>query len=508
MSESGEKVNNLLTVSPRLSRDEMLVELYPVRSPFAYAAIVRVRRLGRLEYRVLEPPLTRDDVKAIKEIRELLLESSHVSLEKLREVGVEKVLEEEIRRVVKRYGVRVRREAWDKILYYLKRDLLGYGKIDVIMKDEFIEDISCDGLDAPVFVWHSKYESIPTNIVFKDLEELRALLIRLSYRARKQISVAQPIVEGSLPEGFRIHLTLEEVSRRGGTFTIRKFRRIPYSVINLIKFGTVSPKLAAYFWLLIEEGRSLMIVGATASGKTTTLNAIATFIRPEAKIVTIEETPELNLPHENWIPLVTRPSYEEWVRNVDLFDLLKSSLRMRPDYIIVGEVRGEEAFTLFQAIATGHAGLCTMHAENVDYAMRRLLAEPMNVPLFMLPMMNVYCTIKRIKVGARIVRRIVEVNECTGVDVDRGVATFRNVFRYNPVLDEIEFREESYLLRKLAEEKFKDYDEILEELDRREEIIRYLAEKGKTDYAAISAVVREYYYNPTRVYNAVKMGEL
>jgi len=140
--------------------------------------------------------------------------------------------------------------------------------------------------------------------------------------------------------------------------------------------------------------------------------------------------------------------------------------------------------------------------------MRRLLAEPMNVPLFMLPMMNVYCTIKRINVGARIVRRIVEVNECTGVDVDRGVATFRNVFRYNPVLDEIEFREESYLLRKLAEEKFKEYDEILEELDRREEIIRYLAEKGKTDYAAISAVVREYYYNPTRVYNAVKMGEL
>jgi len=252
-----------------------------------------------------------------------------------------------------------------------------------------------------------------------------------------------------------------------------------------------------------------MIIGATASGKTTTLNAIATFIRPEAKIVTIEDTPELNLPHENWIPLVTRPSYEEWVRNVDLFDLLKSALRMRPDYIIVGEVRGEEAFTLFQAIATGHAGMCTMHAENVDYAVRRLLAEPMNVPLFMLPLMNVYATIKRIKVGDKIVRRIVEVKECIGIDPETGNRPiFREVFRYNLLRDEVELVGESEVIRRIAELKFRRYDDLLDELRKRERVLTYMLEKGMKSFADISRVVRDYYYNPERVYHAVVTGTL
>ena len=494
--------------APRVERGEVLIEFYPVSPPFAYVAIVRKGVTRRFEYRVLEPPLTREDKRAIEEIKSLVSRTIKMDLRTLRERGPEKILEEEVRRVVKKYRVKLRKEAWDKILYYVKRDMLGYGKIDVLMKDDYIEDISCDGVGIPVFVWHSKYESMPTNVLFETPEELRSVLIRLSYKAGKQVSIAQPIVEGSLPEGYRLHLTLSEVSRRGGTFTIRKFRRIPYSVVNLIELGTLSPLLAAYFWLLIEEGRSIMIVGATASGKTTTLNAIATFIRPEAKIVTIEDTPELNLPHENWIPLVTRPSYEEWVRNVDLFDLLKSALRMRPDYIIVGEIRGEEAFTLFQAIATGHAGMCTMHAESIDYAVRRLLAEPMNVPLFMLPLMNVYATIKRIKVGDKIVRRIVEVKECVGVDPEAGRPIFREVFRYNLLRDEVELVGESEVIRRIAELKFKRYDDLLDELRKRERVLTYMFEKGMKSFADISRVVRDYYYNPERVYHAVVTGTL
>ena len=505
--EDKEGVKAIATL-PTIKENEVLVEFYPISPPFAYAAVVRVRGLGRYEYRVLEPPLTIEDKKAIEEIKRLIISTAKASIEELKSKGVEEVLEDEIKRVVKKYKVKVRKESWDKVVYYIKRDMLGYGKLDVMMKDEYIEDISCDGVGVPVFVWHSKYESMPSNVVFNDPEELISTLIRLSYKAGKQISVAQPIVEGSLPEGYRIHLTLSEVSRRGGTFTIRKFRRIPFSVVDLIELGTLSPLLAAYYWVLIEEGRSIMIVGATASGKTTTLNAIAAFIRPEAKIVTIEETPELNLPHENWIPLITRPSHEEWVRNVDLFDLLKSALRMRPDYIIVGEIRGAEAFTLFQAIATGHSGLCTMHAENVDYAVKRLMAEPMNVPLFMLTLMNTYSTIKRIKLGGRIVRRIVEVKECVGIDVESGQPIFREVFRYNPARDDISFVGDSEVLKRIADLKFKEYGEILREMERRRRVLDYMVRRGMRNYRDIAKVIREYYYNPDRVYRSVELGVL
>lgn len=487
----------------KLDGRDILVEFYEVVPPFGYVVIVRSRDKGRYEYRTLEPPLTREDRENIERIKGLLIETARVDLDELRERPPEEVLENEVKYVIKKFKIRVPPESMDKIMYYIRRDMLGYGKIDLPMKDKFVEDLSCDGVGLPVYVWHRKYESIPSNIVFEDGEELESLLIKMAYRSGKQISVAQPIVEGSLPGGFRIHLTLSEVSRRGGTFTIRKFREVPFSIVDLVKLGTVSSFLAAYFWYLIEEGMSTMIIGATASGKTTTLNAIATFIRPEAKIITIEDTPELNLPHENWVPLVTRPSYEEWVRNIDLYELLRSAVRMRPDYLIIGEIRGAEAFTLFQAIATGHAGLCTMHAENIDYAIRRLRAKPMEIPFFLLPVMNVYAQVKRMKVGDRIVRRITSVQEAVGVNIEEGRLELREVFRYDPARDEIFYTGDSEMLRRIAEQKFKTVEEILEEVRRREVVIGYLVRENVTSFTRISKVTREYYYSPSRVFRAI-----
>jgi len=356
----------------------------------------------------------------------------------------------------------------------------------------------------PVYVWHSRYESLPTNVVFESPEEMESILVRLAHKAGKHISVANPIVEGSLPEGYRLHAALSEVSRKGGTFTIRKFREIPFSIVDLVKLGTVSLELAAYLWLVVESRKSLMVVGATASGKTTTLNAVATFIRPEAKIVTIEEVPELNLPHENWVPLVARPSTDPWARSVDLFDLLKSALRMRPDYIIVGEVRGEEAFTLFQAIATGHAGMCTMHAENADYAVKRLVSEPMNVPEFLVPLMNVFITIKRLMVGERVVRRVVEVREALAGD--RGLE-WNTVYRYNPVQDRLERAAKSKLLEAIASERFLPARELEEEVERRQAVLQLPASKGASPtYARVSRVVRDYALRPIAVYTAMERG--
>lgn len=490
-------------VSPSVPESEVIVELYEVSPPLAYAVVTRDRRTGRMMYRVLEPSLTQQESLALAEVKRLLLESQRPALEDIRRKGVEEVLRERVRHVVKRFKLPVHEDALDKLFYYVKRDMLGYGPLDVLVKDPRIEDISCDGVGVPVYVWHNRFESLPTNVVFNSPEELESVVVRLSHRAGKHISVANPIVEGSLPEGYRLHATLSEISRKGGSFTIRKFREVPFSIIDLLRLGTVSLELAAYLWLVVEARRSLMVVGATASGKTTTLNAVATFIRPEAKIVTIEETPELNLPHENWVPLVARPSTDPWARSVTLFDLLKSALRMRPDYIIVGEVRGEEAFTLFQAIATGHAGMCTMHAENVDYAVKRLISEPMKVPSFLIPLMNVILTIKRVQVGETITRRVMEVREMIfGGDSVEGHV----VFRFNLSSNRIERVAESKLLESIAEERFIPVSELVEEVERRQSILRFLLERNVTDFARVSRVVRDYAVRPLAVYSAIERG--
>jgi len=486
-----------------LPPEESLVDFYEVVPPFAYAAITRDRRTGHTMYRVVEPPLAQGERAVVEKVKRLLLESQKPALEELRRKGVEEVLRERILAAIRRFKLPVAEEAVDKVFYYVRRDMLGYGKLDVLVRDPRIEDVSCDGVGVPVYVWHSRYESLPTSVVFESPEELESVLVRLAHKARKHISVANPVVEGSLPEGYRLHAALGEVARRGGTFTIRKFREIPFSIIDLIRLGTVSVELAAYLWLVVESRKSLMVVGATASGKTTTLNAIATFIRPEAKIVTIEETPELNLPHENWVPLVARPSTDPWARSVDLFELLKSALRMRPDYIIVGEVRGSEAFTLFQAIATGHAGMCTMHAENADYAVKRLISEPMNVPEFLVPLMNVFITIKRLAVGERVVRRVVEVREALAGE--RGLE-WHTLFRYRPAGDRLERVARSMLLDSIAEERYLPVEELEEELERRRTVLLFLLERGITDFVRVSRVMRDYTVRPLAVYNAIERG--
>ena len=490
--------------SAPIGAGESLVDLYEVIPPFAYAAITRSRRTGRMMYRVVEPPLTPLDVEALNEIKRVLMEMQFADLESLRSKSPEEVLKDLVKKVIKRYRIPVSEDAFDKIFYYVRRDMVGYGKLEVLMRDPNVEDVSCDGVGTPVYVWHSKYESLPTNIVFEDADELERVLVRLSHKAGKQISVAQPVVEGALPEGYRLHAMLSEVARKGGSFTVRKFREVPFSIVDLVRLGTISPALAAYLWLMVESKKSVMVVGATASGKTTTLNAIATFIRPEAKIVSIEDTPELNLPHENWVPLITRPSVEPWVRNVTLFDLLRSALRLRPDYIIVGEVRGEEAFTLFQAIATGHAGMCTLHAENVDYAVKRLISEPMNIPLFLIPLMNVFILIRRLSLEGRVVRRVVEVYEM--LSGEEGKPMKHLVFKYDPVRDTVERAARSELLGIVAEEKFTSIEELEDELRRREDVIRFLADRGVTDFRRVSRLVRDYYLRPMAVYAAVERG--
>jgi flagellar protein FlaI len=507
--ETSQKIDQVAYLEVGKEQRPNFKEFYPVNEPFGYVGISIEKETGKLSYLTVEPTMTDEEKQTLTRLKTILKEEASVSLPVLKDASlIESYLTDHIRRALKAYRLNVPDDAVGKFIYYTRRDFLGYGILDILMKDQNIEDISCNGTGIPIYVWHRYYESLPTNVVYSSREELDTFITRLAYKAGHQISVSRPILEGALPEGFRVHLTLEEVSKRGDTFTVRKIKAIPYTIIDLINFGTLSPRMAAYFWILTENLRSIIIAGVTASGKTALLNALAMFIKPEMKVVTIEEVRELYL-HENWIPMVTRPSFQPGVEEVTLFDLLKSSLRQRPDYIIVGEIRGEEAYTLFQSISVGHGGMCTIHAENAETVEKRLRTKPMDIPPMLIPLMNAIVCIGRTKIRDTVMRRVLGVSEITGVDHKTDRAKFLDVYKWNYETDSFLFcpksSSESYVLGRIAELRFVSMETLLDELDRREYLLSWMARKNIKSYDEVAGIVRKYYLNPNEVYNRARL---
>lgn len=483
-------------------------EFYPVNPPFGFVGIQVDEDTGKAQYITFEPTLDEDEDEILESLKEILLNSTDMSLELLNdEEGMEGYLRDKMDRVFSRYKREVPTESREKFIYYLMRDFLGYGKIDLLMRDPNIEDISCNGVNTPIYVWHRRHESLPTNVVYESAERLNFIVTRIVYKTGNQISIARPILEGTLPEGYRAHVTLDEVSKRGATFTIRKFQPNPFTIIDLVNFGTITPKMAAYFWILIEHLRSIMVVGSVASGKTSLLNAMCMFIRPEMKVVTIEETRELRL-HENWIPLTTRTSFQPGVQEVTLFDLLKSALRQRPDYIIVGEVRGEEAYTLFQSIAVGHGGLCTAHADSVESIIQRLTTRPMNIPRQMLPLMNAFVQIRRVERDGVVQRKVVGITELTDVTPD-GRLSMQDRFAWeggdNFNYNRPQERDRN-IFNLISRREHIPFSKLEEELERRAVIIKWMAKSGITSYEEVAGLVRDYYLAPDEVYNVARRG--
>ena len=493
------------TEKPQLT---MPRDFYAVNYPYGYVRIKIDKETGKPLYSTIEPSMTAEETQVLTRIKAVLKEEANVPLDVLKNESLaEKYLAIQIKRVMKTFRLKIPVESVEKFVYYVKRDFLGYGVLDIPMRDLNIEDISCNGVGIPIYVWHRYFESLPTNIVYRSREELDSFIMRLAYKTGHQISVSKPIMEGSLPEGFRVHLTLEDISKRGDTFTIRKVRSAPFTAIDLIKLGTMSPNMGAYFWILVENLRSIMIAGATASGKTAFLNSVAMFIRPEMKVVTIEEVLELRL-HENWIPMVTRPTFQQGVQEVTLFDLLKSSLRQRPDYIIVGEIRGDEAYTLFQSISVGHGGLCTIHAEDVETVEKRLLNKPMNIPPMLIPMMNVVVLIRRIKLGNMTVRKVMEVSEIVDVDSNnRGV--FKKIYEWDPqscVFNlKVKTINESYIFGKISDLRHISIKSLNDEMEKREVVLGWMAKKNIGSYDEVANIVRKYYQNPDEVYKKARL---
>ncbi len=385
-------------------------EVYPISEPYAYAAVVREPNTQKISYEVIEPTLLEREKTQLEDLKDILMAEIDVNLKDLKtRERAKEYLQSKVQETIRDYNLKIATESIDKFMYFITRDFIGYGRIDPFMKDHLIEDISADGVNIPIYVWHRRYESLPTNIRFRDGNELNSFIVRLAYLAKKNVSIANPMLDASLPDGSRIQLTYgNEITKRGSTFTIRRFRADPLTISDLISFNTLSLDMAAYFWFVIENRISVLVAGGVASGKTTTLNCLSMFIKPEYKIVSVEDTAELNLPHENWIPSVVRSGFSPGQRGVspiNLFDLLKAAVRQRPDYIIVGEVRGEEAYTLFQAMATGHLGMSTIHAESVEAAINRLESEPMNVPRSFLSMIDVVMIQGRTEINGKPARR-------------------------------------------------------------------------------------------------------
>ncbi|MCK4424105.1 type II/IV secretion system ATPase subunit [Candidatus Bathyarchaeota archaeon] len=486
-------------------------EAYPIQEPYVYAAIVKDPKTQKIMYEIMEPTLQKDEKERLKEIKTFLMEEVDVNLKEIEtKEKAENYLKEKTKEIIKKYRIKVPPKAVDKLTYYITRDFTGYGRIDSLMKDHLIEDISADGVNIPIYVWHRIYESLPTNIIFNDEAELNSFIIRLAYLAGKNISIASPILDASLPDGSRIQLTYgKEVTRRGSTFTIRRFKVDPLTISDLIALNTVSSEMAAYLWYIIENRASVLVAGGVAAGKTTMLNCLSMFIKPEMKIVSVEDTQELNLPHENWIPSVVRLGFGHENKrdgSITLFDLLKAAVRQRPDYIIVGEVRGKEAYTLFQAMATGHLGLSTLHAESVEAVINRLESEPMNIPKPLVAMIDVVIIMARMEMEGKPARRVTTTTEVLELDRKTNGIPTEEVFNWKPREGKFVFSGYSTLLERHMKKSGVTKEKVKRELRRRKVVLEWMVRKGIRRYIDVANVIREYYANPKRVYHRARVG--
>ncbi len=501
----------LPTVAKALPKGTKIVDKYSLYEPFAQVAIVQEPKTGEYKYILDELQLDTFERGIYNRVLEILLAEIESPKEEI--ADPRKFFAQAAKRIVDKYRISLGwlpDVSWYKILYHAERDLVGFGIIDPLMRDPNIEDISCDGVNKSVYIWHRTFESIETNVRFENDEVLDNLVVKLVHMAGKHVSSAFPIVDASLPGKHRLAVAYRrEITPFGTAFTIRKFRDDPYSIIDLINIGTFTEEMAAYLWICLENRASIMVLGGTAAGKTTALNALGCLIKPGSKIMTIEETAELNLSHENWVSLISRQSYGLGGSNVGevaLFDLVKTCMRHRPDLMIVGEVRGQEAYVLFQALATGHGGMCTMHAENVQSAVRRLTQKPMDISPAYIPLMNIVMSVQRVHLvkngEKRAYRRVLSVNEI--VDSEK----FMNPFKWDPIKDQqIIDIDSSFLFTNISERSGITREQLVSEMKRRTDVLRWMREQKIRSYKEVASEIAEYYAKPKEFYKKIKGSE-
>ncbi|MGC9225716.1 type II/IV secretion system ATPase subunit [Caldivirga sp.] len=458
-------------------------------------------RNGQYVYWVEEPRLSKEEESLLLRIRDelgrLMSIKNAPSIYDYSSVkGYVKSITESL---IERYAHGISPEVTKKIMYYVLKNTVGFGPIEPLVNDPRIEDVHINGPSRSVYVWHNRYGHIKTNITISD-EELSRLVTLLSQRIRKNPSSASPILEGLLmPENFRVEILLRDITSIGPVMTIRKFREVPLTVVEMIKLGTLSSKLAAYLWFMLDHGVSTLIIGPTGAGKTTLLNALLFLVRNGFRIITIEDTRELYLLHDHWVPLVARTSDMPGVANVDLYELVKVSMRLRPDYIVVGELRGEESYVFFQALASGHTGLSTIHAYSAEMAIRRLLSKPMEIPATLLTSLGVIVQINVVAKGDEIMRRVTRVEEVIDIQEDRPV--LNRVFEWRRSDDSMVSVNDSVLVSRIIENHALQPNEVKAELDRRERLIELMVKNNVSSPSNVFEIINKYYISPDETIN-------
>jgi len=477
------------------------LDRYPVMPPHAYAKVVRDKRTLNIIYQIIEPPLNKKEQEWRDELLDIFIRSLTANIEEI-DADPTAYLRTAMDKVIKAYGMKINKKSKSKLFYYLRRDLVGYGKMDVLMNDANVEDVSLDGTNVPIFAYHRKFESVETTCVWETDEELESYVIKLAQRCGKHISVADPLLDATLMDGSRIVMKLgREVSTRGSAFCIRRFKDDPFSPCDIIAFRTLSSLMGAYLWVAFQNEVPMLFVGGTASGKTTTLNAMCIFIPWQMKIVSIESTREVNIPQPNWVPGLTRQGFggESNEGEIGEFELLKAALRERPEYIIVGEIRGAEAYVLFQAMATGHCAYSTVHADSVPSLVHRLENKPIDIPRVLLPALEA-CVIQiQTRINGRRVRRSKQIVEIVGIDPNSLEVITNEVFRWNVANDDFIFSGKSYVLEKIMVKINYSQDEMRRELRTRKRILEWMVLNDIRKADQVSQIITEYYVRPHEI---------
>ena len=474
---------------------------YCLISPFAFAHIYWDPKLYELIYKIEEPILDETEKENKKEIISAMRNMINFdSVVQKNNEALFEYIDERLRIIAIELGINISYESYKKIYYYLCRDFIGFNETEPLIRDYFVEDIECNGASSPIYLVHRIYRNLKTNLIFNDMKLLENFVEKLSQRCGKYISYSNPILDGSLPDGSRVNATYtKDITSKGPTFTIRKFTKDPWTPIQLLVFNTLSPEMLAYLWLLIQHKMNILISGGTASGKTTLLNAIAFFIPEEARVVSIEDTRELNLPRENWLPSVARASTGiEKIGEIDLFTLLRSSFRQNPDYVIVGEVRGKEAYVLFQGMASGHSSLSTLHADSVDTVIKRLKTPPIELSPTLLNILDCVCIMTHAIVKKQETRKLKEIVEIINVTPD-GTAMTNTPFVWNPSDNKFYFKKDSKIFQKISKRTGLKIEEIDLEFRKRVQLIYKLHQNKILSFNKVQEIINEYSKKPKEV---------
>ena len=494
-----------------LPPDHTELTRYWVSEPFAAISILHDTIEKKDVYMVQEPSLTAFEKTLLERIYDdlqdvLSLDDAKTDSFSLTTDSRSRILKIKTLNLINAYSIAIDDSTIYKILYYIERNYIGFGAIDGIMHDPYIEDISCNGTGIPLFVYHMNYHNIETTVKFSE-GILNSFVLKLAQRGNKQLTVGTPMADATLEDGSRLQASLgTEVTTRGSSFTIRKFKDSPYTPTDLIKFHTCDIGMLAYLWLVVENNKSMIFAGGTASGKTTFLNAISLFIPPSSKVVTIEDTRELTLHHDNWVADVTRDSITSQgdIGSIDMYDLLRSALRQRPEYILLGEVRGPEAITLFQAMSTGHTTYATMHASDVQNAVNRLESEPINVPHNMLIALDLISIQAQVTfMGAR-VRRTTQIVELAGIDPRTGNIRINEIFTWDPTTDQFQRSGDSFIMGTIMKQRGWNSQKIKSELENRKKILEVMVRNDVNDYKEFTSIIHQYFTDPETLLKTLK----